>query len=129
MDNDTEIISVGIDLVDIRRLAEALQNGSSSFRAHVFTAMEWADCGRLPNSTEALAIRFAAKEACLKALRTGWAQRATLTQVTSTTSERRLSITLTGAALQHAEELGVRSIVGSFAVAGNTAMVMVVLTR
>ena len=129
MESDPGIISIGIDLVDIARFTEAIDSSIASFRAHVFTQAEWLECEMLSHRHEALAIRFAAKEACLKALRTGWAKGATLAQVSSTTQDHRLDITLTGAAARHAQELGVKSIDASAAVAAGTAMVVVVLVR
>jgi holo-[acyl-carrier protein] synthase len=63
---------IGHDLVDVGRFARALARRRAAFRDRVFTAGEWdAACAR-PDSDAALAARFAAKEAVMKALGTGW---------------------------------------------------------
>lgn len=66
------ILGIGTDLLDIRRLEKTLGRYGDRFCARVFTPAELARCrGRL-RATEALAQRFAAKEACAKALGTGF---------------------------------------------------------
>jgi len=62
------MISVGVDIVEIDRIARALERWGDRFLAHVYTEDEMAYCrGRVPE----LAARFAAKEAISKALGTG----------------------------------------------------------
>src|SRR5687767_6508498 len=61
------IIAIGIDLVEISRIEEKLGRNNTRFRDRVFTAAEIAYC-------ESRAARFAAKEAAMKALGTGWAE-------------------------------------------------------
>lgn len=67
------ILGVGTDLVDIRRIEKVLSRFGQSFTGRVFTAGEKAFCeGRGENrKAAAYALRFAAKEACSKALGTG----------------------------------------------------------
>jgi holo-[acyl-carrier protein] synthase len=61
-------ISVGVDLVEIPRIAAVLQRFGDRFLQRVYTPREIAYCrGRAPQ----LAARFAAKEAVMKALGTG----------------------------------------------------------
>lgn len=66
------IRGVGLDVVETARVARALANYGARFAERVFTAVELADCAGRADRVEALAARFAAKEACLKALGTGW---------------------------------------------------------
>jgi holo-[acyl-carrier protein] synthase len=61
-------IKTGIDIIEISRICSALERHGERFLSRVFTEMEIFECrGR----ADALAIRFAAKEAASKALGTG----------------------------------------------------------
>lgn len=71
------IIGIGNDLVDIRRIEKALQRHGTRFENRCFTEAERAKAStRLKAQTysHVFAKRFAAKEACAKALGTGFAQ-------------------------------------------------------
>ena len=58
----------GIDIIEIHRVADVLSRHGDRFLSRVYTADEIAHCrGRVPE----LAVRFAAKEAVMKALGTG----------------------------------------------------------
>jgi holo-[acyl-carrier protein] synthase len=63
---------VGFDLVDVARFRAALSRHADAFRRRVFTAAEWAHATGRADRDLALAARFAAKEAVMKALQTGW---------------------------------------------------------
>ena len=65
------IIGVGSDLTDIRRIAQTLERFGGRFEARVFTDIERARSDRKPDRASSYAKRFAAKEACAKALGTG----------------------------------------------------------
>src|SRR5439155_7410954 len=65
------IIGIGSDLCDARRIARAIERHGERFLARVFTATERARAERRANRVETYAKRFAAKEACAKALGTG----------------------------------------------------------
>lgn len=66
------ILGVGADLVDIRRVAAVLERHGDRFTHRCFTATERARADRRPHARAAsYAKRFAAKEACAKALGTG----------------------------------------------------------
>ena len=67
------IVSIGIDLIEIGRVREALRR-TPRFRVRVFTERERAYCDSRGEQAAAqhYAARFAAKEAALKALGTGW---------------------------------------------------------
>jgi holo-[acyl-carrier protein] synthase len=61
-------LSVGVDIVEVARIGQALERHPRRFLEHVYTAQEIALCaGRLPE----LAARFAGKEAVSKVLGTG----------------------------------------------------------
>jgi len=65
------IIGVGADLSDIRRIQASIDRFGDRFRNRCFTAIERARSERKPDAAWSYAKRFAAKEACAKALGTG----------------------------------------------------------
>ena len=65
------IIGIGSDLTDIRRVAGTLERFGTRFTHRVFTEVERARSERKPDRAASYAKRFAAKEACAKALGTG----------------------------------------------------------
>jgi holo-[acyl-carrier protein] synthase len=65
------ILGVGTDLANIERIARTLERFGDRFRTRVFTDTELARAGRMPDEAATLAKRWAAKEACSKALGTG----------------------------------------------------------
>ncbi|MDH3627632.1 MAG: holo-ACP synthase [Acidobacteriota bacterium] len=68
------IVAVGLDMVEIERFAAALARRGARFRQRLFTDQEWEACQGRPDRLQALAARFAVKEATLKALGTGWSR-------------------------------------------------------
>jgi len=66
------IIGIGTDLVDIRRIAQTIERHGDRFLQRIFTETECALAERRANRFETYAKRFAAKEACAKALGTGF---------------------------------------------------------
>jgi holo-[acyl-carrier protein] synthase len=66
------IIGIGTDLVDIRRIERVIERHGDRFLQRIFTATERALAERRANRVETYAKRFAAKEACAKALGTGF---------------------------------------------------------
>ncbi|MFC3073018.1 holo-ACP synthase [Shinella pollutisoli] len=68
------IIGIGSDLIDIRRVEKSLERFGERFTARCFTDIERAKSDGRKNRAESYAKRFAAKEACSKALGTGLAQ-------------------------------------------------------
>jgi holo-[acyl-carrier protein] synthase len=65
------IISIGIDIVEIEEIRKSIEN-SKRFLERVFTPQEISYCEGKPNKNASYAARFAAKEAAMKALGTGW---------------------------------------------------------
>jgi len=66
------IVGTGIDIAEVPRIAEAVQRHGERFLHRVFTEGEIAYCDSKANRIERYAARFAAKEAGMKALGTGW---------------------------------------------------------
>ena len=65
------IIGIGSDLIDIRRIEKTLERHGSRFIERVYTPIEQAKSDRRKERAASYAKRFAAKEACAKALGTG----------------------------------------------------------
>ena len=65
------IIGIGSDLSDIRRVADTLTRFGERFTNRIFTEIERTRSERKPDRASSYAKRFAAKEACAKALGTG----------------------------------------------------------
>jgi len=68
------IIGMGSDLIDIRRIETSISRFGDRFTQRCFTAVEQAKSDGRKNRAASYAKRFAAKEACSKALGTGIAQ-------------------------------------------------------
>ena len=68
------IRGIGVDVVQVSRIAEALQRFGERMERRLFTAAELAYCRSFQDPLPHLAARFAAKEAAAKALGTGMSQ-------------------------------------------------------
>lgn len=68
------IIGIGSDLIDIRRVEKSLERFGARFTERCFTEIERAKSDGRRNRAASYAKRFAAKEACSKALGTGLAE-------------------------------------------------------
>jgi holo-[acyl-carrier protein] synthase len=66
------IIGIGSDICDARRIAKVIERHGDRFLDRIFTSTERAKAERRRNRAETYAKRFAAKEACAKALGTGF---------------------------------------------------------
>ena len=65
------ILGIGSDITDVRRISKVIERHGDRFLERVFTAAERARAEGKKNRVETYAKRFAAKEACAKALGTG----------------------------------------------------------
>jgi holo-[acyl-carrier protein] synthase len=65
------ILGIGSDITDVRRIAKVIERHGERFLERIFTETERARGERKKNRIETYAKRFAAKEACAKALGTG----------------------------------------------------------
>jgi holo-[acyl-carrier protein] synthase len=66
------ILGIGSDLIDIRRIEQCIERYGERFLQRVFTEAERRKSERRANRSASYAKRFAAKEACAKALGTGF---------------------------------------------------------
>ncbi len=122
------IVGLGVDVVDLARFRSALERHGGRFEARVFTQAELASCAGRADRDRALAGRFAAKEACLKALGSGWSSGVTFPDVEiSGGFPDPPRIALRGAAADRARSLGVGRSHVSISHDGPVAMAVVVL--
>jgi holo-[acyl-carrier protein] synthase len=66
------IVGTGIDIAEVPRIGQAIERFGERFLQRIFTAGEIRYCDSKANRVERYAARFAAKEAAMKALGTGW---------------------------------------------------------
>jgi holo-[acyl-carrier protein] synthase len=66
------ILGIGSDIVDVRRIERTIERHGDRFLSRIFTDIERAKAERRATRIETYAKRFAAKEACAKALGTGF---------------------------------------------------------
>jgi holo-[acyl-carrier protein] synthase len=68
------VVGSGVDVIEIARVARALERRGERFERRVFSGREIADCHRASRPADQFALRFAVKEAAMKAVGTGWAR-------------------------------------------------------
>ncbi|HEY2119667.1 MAG TPA: holo-ACP synthase [Candidatus Acidoferrum sp.] len=68
------IVGMGIDIAEVPRIQAVIESQKERFLRRVFTLDEVAYCEQFKNKYERYAGRFAAKEAAMKALGTGWSR-------------------------------------------------------
>jgi holo-[acyl-carrier protein] synthase len=66
------IVGTGIDIAEVPRIRQSIERFGERFLHRIFTAGEIRYCDSKANRFERYAARFAAKEAAMKALGTGW---------------------------------------------------------
>ena len=66
------IVGTGIDIAEVPRIRQSIERFGDRFLQRIFTAGEMRYCDSKANRVERYAARFAAKEAAMKALGTGW---------------------------------------------------------
>jgi holo-[acyl-carrier protein] synthase len=123
------IVGIGVDLVDVPRMERVLQGRSvEKFVSRVFCPEEIAVSQRSAHPAEAYAARFAAKEALVKALGTGFSRGITPGQIHVLGGERsKPRIELSGSAREKAFTLSVGSIHVSLTHTASSACAMVIL--
>ena len=66
------IVGTGIDIAEVPRIRQSIERFGDRFLQRIYTAGEMRYCDSKANRGERYAARFAAKEAAMKALGTGW---------------------------------------------------------
>ncbi len=104
------LAGIGVDMVEIARMEKTLAR-RPNFAKRVFSEEERAYCDRMARPAQHYAARFAAREAVLKALGTGFSRGIGVTDVSVVRNEAgQPQVRLTGRAAEIAAEQGVREV-------------------
>ena len=118
-----EIVAHGIDLVDCPRIEQMVKRHGERFLKRVFTATEQAYAEANKNGIDKLAGRFAAKEAILKLMGTGWRGKIAWTDIEiANNPSGQPEVTLSGEVKKLAERLGIKHISVSITHTANFAI-------
>jgi len=118
-----EIVAHGIDLVDCPRIEEMVKQHGERFVNRIFTAAEQAYAEANKDRVEKLAGRFAAKEAILKLMGTGWRGKIAWTDIEVINNPAgQPEVTLSGEVKKLAEKLGIEHISVSITHTANFAI-------
>ena len=118
-----EIVAHGIDLVDCPRIEQMIERHGERFIRRVFTDAEQAYAEANKNEVEKLAGRFAAKEAVLKLVGTGWRGRIAWTDIEIINNAAgQPEVTLGGEVRKIADKLGIKHISVSITHTANFAI-------
>jgi holo-[acyl-carrier protein] synthase len=122
------ILGTGIDLAEVPRVRASIERYGDRFLRRVFTAKEIAYVERKANKYERYAARFAAKEAGMKAIGTGWRNgiRWQDFEVANLPSGRP-TLSFHGVAAEYARQLGVTSVQLSLTHTADLGMAFVIL--
>jgi holo-[acyl-carrier protein] synthase len=122
------IVGSGVDLCEVPRIESAIARHGQRFLQRVFTGSEIAYAESKANRFERYAARFAAKEAGMKALGTGWRGGIRWHDFeVANLSSGRPTLRFHGKAAEIAEKLGVRSVALSITHTAGQALAMVIL--
>lgn len=119
------IVGIGVDAVDVARMREVLSR-TPSFRVRTFTDEERAYCEKMNDPTERFAVRFAAKEAVMKAMGLGLGSFGFYDCETVVAESGAPSLVLRGPALEHATARGITDWHVTLTHTAMTAIAMVV---
>lgn len=121
------IVGMGIDVAEVSRIREVIESQKERFLRRVYTASEAAYCEQFKNKFERYAGRFAAKEAAMKALGTGWTRGVRWVDLEVVRLRGgRPTICLHGEAKKIADALGVKSIALSITHSASQAIAHVI---
>jgi holo-[acyl-carrier protein] synthase len=121
------IVGMGVDIAEVDRIQGAIERHGEVFLRRIFTTREREYCERFKNKYERYAGRFAAKEAAMKALGTGWRRGVKwvdLEVVRETSGRPTLSIS--GEAAKIAQQIGVKSVALSITHTESQALAQVI---
>jgi holo-[acyl-carrier protein] synthase len=121
------IVGMGVDIAEVQRIRAAIEKGGEAFLRRVYTANEVAYCERFKNKFERFAGRFAAKEAAMKALGTGWQHGVRWVDLEVVREKSgRPTLTIAGEAGKIAARLGVKNIAISITHTADQALAQVI---
>jgi holo-[acyl-carrier protein] synthase len=121
------IVGMGIDIAEVNRIQAVIESQGERFLRRVYTPDEVAYCEQFRNKYERYAGRFAAKEAAMKALGTGWSRGVRWVDVEVVRQRGgRPTVALKGEAKKIAESLGVKNIALSITHTAEQAIAQVI---
>jgi holo-[acyl-carrier protein] synthase len=128
VDAETMIVGTGIDIAEVPRIRRSIERFRERFLQRIFTLEEIRYCDSKANRAERYAARFAAKEAAMKALGTGWNHgvRWQDCEVVRMPGGRP-AMTFHGKAREFAEKLGVKNAALSLSHTAEQAIAQVIL--
>jgi holo-[acyl-carrier protein] synthase len=119
------VVAIGTDLIACRRIAGMLEKHREPFLDRVFCRSEQEYCLKYRDPSEHLAGRWAAKEAVMKILGTGWSQGVTWTDIEVVRDAAgKPSVHLHGEARLVAERLGIARVLISISHCSDFAVAM-----
>ena len=122
------ILGIGTDLAEVERIRESIARFGDRFLNRIYTERERAYASSKANAAERFAARFAAKEAGMKAIGTGWRHGVTWKDFeVANEPSGRPTLRLSGVAGQIAERIGVKRISVSLTHTSQMAFAVVIL--
>ena len=116
------ILGIGTDIIECARIAQMIEKHGELFLERVYTQQEIAYCARRKAANQHYAGRWAAKEAVLKALGTGWAHGIQWVDVEVVNQQGgKPNVVLTGKAREISQQLGIDSLLISISHCKNYA--------
>jgi holo-[acyl-carrier protein] synthase len=126
-ERQTVIVGLGLDIAEIDRMEAAITRHGAAIIERLFTAREAAYCESHRNKFERYAARFAAKEAAMKALGTGWRAGVRWRDIEVVRkASGKPTLELQGAARERADKMGVKNISLTITHSGNLALAEVI---
>ena len=121
------IIGLGVDIAEVGRIQAAIERHGETILRRLYTPAEREYCERFKNKYERFAGRFAAKEAAMKALGTGWRFGVRWRDIEVMREPTgKPSLRLHGVAGEFAARLGVKNISLTITHSGNLALAEVI---
>jgi holo-[acyl-carrier protein] synthase len=122
------IVGTGVDLAEVPRIKKSIERYGEKFIRRIYTPAEIAYVERKANKFERYAARFAAKEAGMKAIGTGWRRGVTWQDFeVANLPSGKPTLLLHGVAARFAEKLGVKNISLSITHTSELGMAHVIL--
>ncbi len=122
------IVGTGIDITEVPRIAASIEKFGERFLRRVYTDGEMRYCDSKANRMERYAARFAAKEAAMKALGTGWNHGVRWRDVeVARQPGGRPTIAFHGRAAEFAAKLGAKNVALSLSHTAEQAIAQVIL--
>ncbi|MGA3294638.1 MAG: holo-ACP synthase [Candidatus Acidiferrales bacterium] len=121
------IVGLGLDIAEVDRIEAAIRRHGAPFLERLYTPSEVTYCESHKDKFERYAARFAAKEAAMKALGTGWSRGVRWRDIeVAREPSGKPTIRLEGVAQQIAQRMGVKNISLSITHSGNLALAQVI---